>query len=198
MLRCVGGFGGGKYNQGKAGIEIAHINGSAGIQIGYAGIAQTGNGNSYGVELYGRGSTIVSMYDDAGATRFTMLASGNAAITGTYTTMSDIRIKENVRDIDDGEALNKILALQPKKYEYIDKDNKGDATIIGFIAQQVREVIPEAVSLHEKLAPNVLEWCDYVDGKIYINIPDITIGSKINFRTSEDKKQGDTLKVKYY
>ncbi len=195
MIRCVGGLGTGKYNGGKAGIECAHSNGSAGIQIGYNGIGQSGNGTSYGVNIYGRGAQLCNMFNNNGVSRFEMNDNGNLYITGSVNP-SDIRIKENIRDINDGEALNKILALQPKKYEYIDKQDRGDISVIGFIAQQVREVIPEAIKISEELAPNVLEWCDYIDGKLYINNPEITIGTKINFRTNEEKNEGDTLKVK--
>ena len=196
LLRCVGGLGNGKHNGGKAGIECCHSNGSAGIQLGYNGIGQTGNGTSYGVNIYSRGAIICNMINNSGTSKLQMNDNGNLYITGNYSTMSDIRIKENVRYIDDGEALNKILALQPKKYEYIDKHERGDKSVIGFIAQQVKEVIPEAIQISEKLLPNVLEWYDYIDGKLYINIPEITIGTKINFRTNEDKNEGDTLKVK--
>ena len=111
---------------------------------------------------------------------------------------SDSRIKENIRDIDDKEALNKILALQPKKYEYIDKKERGDISVIGFIAQQVREIIPEAVKINKKIAPNILNWYDYEYGKIFINIPDIKIGTEINFRYNDenDNETGQTLKIK--
>lgn len=195
ILRCVGGLGPGSYNGGKAGLEVCHTNGSAGIQIGYSGIGQSGNGTSYGVNIYGRGAQLCNMYNNNGVSRFEMNDNGNLYITGSVNP-SDIRIKENIRDIDDNEALNKILALQPKKYEYIDKQDRGHKTVIGFIAQQVREVIPEAIQISEELAPNILEWCDYIDGKLYINNPEITIGTKINFRTNEDKTTGDTLRVK--
>ena len=196
ILRCVGALGDGKHNNGKAGLEVCHLNGSAGLQIGYTGIGQCGNGASYGVELYGRGNTIVSMYDNGGTMRVQVGANGDFDIDGSLGNLSDIRIKENITEIDDKEALNKILALQPKKYEYIDKERRGDKSVIGFIAQQVREVIPEAVKIKEKLAPNVLEWFNYIDGKLYINNPEIKIGTRINFRTTEDKNEGNTLKVK--
>ena len=62
----------------------------------------------------------------------------------------------NIKDIDDDSALQKILSIQPKTYEYIDKYNKGDRTVYGFISQQIREIIPEAVSLQSDFIPNIL------------------------------------------
>jgi hypothetical protein len=70
--------------------------------------------------------------------------------------VSDERIKMNIKDIDDDSALQKILSIQPKTYEYIDKFNKGSNTVYGFISQQIKEVIPEAVLLQSDFIPNIL------------------------------------------
>jgi len=62
---------------------------------------------------------------------------------------SDERLKENIRNIDDGRS--KILKIQGKKYNF--KANEPDLNGIkksdyGFIAQEVKEIIPELVSLN--------------------------------------------------
>ena len=62
---------------------------------------------------------------------------------------SDIRIKKDIEDIDDTTALDKILRIQPKTYKYKDTLLKRDNRVIGFIAQQIKEVIPEAVELKQ-------------------------------------------------
>jgi len=54
---------------------------------------------------------------------------------------SDKRIKENINYIETG--LDKILALKPATFDYID----GVKNNIGWIAQDVQEVIPEAVNV---------------------------------------------------
>jgi hypothetical protein len=76
---------------------------------------------------------------------------------------SDTRIKQNIQDIDDDSALQIILAIKPKKYEYIDKIAKGDNKVYGFIAQQIREVLPEAVSIQKSYIPNIMLLADYND-----------------------------------
>jgi cyclophilin family peptidyl-prolyl cis-trans isomerase len=48
-----------------------------------------------------------------------------------------------------------INAIQPKTYEYIDKLNRGTNTVYGFIAQQVKEVLPQAVSIQTETIPNI-------------------------------------------
>ena len=49
--------------------------------------------------------------------------------------------------------IEKILLIQPKKYKYIDT-SRGEREVIGFIAQQILEIIPEAVDFGERQLPN--------------------------------------------
>jgi hypothetical protein len=74
---------------------------------------------------------------------------------------SDIRIKEDIEDINDDSALHMILAIEPKTYKYIDKVAKGDKKVYGFIAQQIKEVLPEAISLQPEYIPNIMLLADY-------------------------------------
>jgi len=71
---------------------------------------------------------------------------GNLRANGSFTTVSDERIKKDIEDIDDEDSLNKILLVQCKKYKYID-ETKGTNFVTGFIAQQIKEIIPEAVHI---------------------------------------------------
>jgi hypothetical protein len=57
--------------------------------------------------------------------------------------LSDEKLKENIITIDS--ALDKVLALRGVYYNWIDRQNGGDATRIGFIAQEVKEIVPELV-----------------------------------------------------
>ena len=63
-------------------------------------------------------------------------------------------LKKNIRDLQDDSALQMILNIQPKKYNYIDLQTKGSLAgteIYGFIAQQIKEVIPDAVKIQTEL-----------------------------------------------
>jgi hypothetical protein len=57
---------------------------------------------------------------------------------------SDLRLKENVKNVECG--LDMVLKMKPKHFDYIDgsKDN------LGFIAQDIQEIIPQAVSVSNK------------------------------------------------
>ncbi len=82
---------------------------------------------------------------------------------------SDSRIKEDITDINDDTALNMILAIEPKTYKYIDKLAKGNKKVYGFITQQIKEVLPDAVSIQRDYIPNIMLLADY-DNEIIIEL----------------------------
>jgi hypothetical protein len=57
---------------------------------------------------------------------------------------SDIRLKENINTIEN--ALDKVMNLRGVTYNWKDRFNGGDAVRLGFIAQEVQEVIPDLVT----------------------------------------------------
>ena len=69
---------------------------------------------------------------------------------------SDRRIKKNITDINDSSALDKIRLLEPKIYNYIDEKDRGTSNVYGFIAQEVANVLPYAVTVSEGDIPNIL------------------------------------------
>ncbi len=81
---------------------------------------------------------------------------------GSVAASSDARIKKNIVDIEDNNALQKIMAINPKTYNYIDP-MRGTSNVYGFIAQQIREVIPEAVGVRKDVIPNVFVLASYND-----------------------------------
>jgi hypothetical protein len=93
---------------------------------------------------------------------------------------SDSRIKEDIQDINDDDALNKILAIEPKTYKYIDKVERGDKKVYGFIAQQIRGIIPEATSIQKSYIPNVMLEADYNNKIITLPSQPTKIVIKVN------------------
>jgi hypothetical protein len=75
--------------------------------------------------------------------------------TGGLVTASDSRIKTNIQNINDEQALTTLRLLQPKTYEYVDKVRRGSETVIGFIAQEVADVLPRAVSKTTEVIPSI-------------------------------------------
>ena len=91
---------------------------------------------------FGNGSNGYTVYDVNNAvTRFYVTGGGQVHATSTsITAISDATLKENVRDLDKG--LNTVLALKPRRFDWKNGDGNN---IMGFIAQEVEEVMPELV-----------------------------------------------------
>jgi hypothetical protein len=70
---------------------------------------------------------------------------GNAQLSGTLTQSSDRRLKTNIESLDASTTLAALEQLDPVTFNWIDHD-KGNATQIGFIAQDVQKLFPDLVS----------------------------------------------------
>ena len=105
---------------------------------------------------------------------------GGVWCTDYFMASSDSRIKEDVQDIIDDIALQSILSIEPKTYKYVDKLQRGDKNVFGFIAQQIREVIPEAVSIQASYIPNIYLVADYIDSVITLSSQPTKVVIKVN------------------
>ena len=89
---------------------------------------------------------------------------------GTMYASSDRRVKKDLQILDDNEALQRLLKIEPKKYKYIDEINQGiNNYVFGFEAQQVKQHFPDAISLRKSIIPNIYETCEYTSNGIYFN-----------------------------
>ena len=117
-----------------------------------------------------------------GSDSFTILTNGSYSARGSVLTWSDKRYKKDIEDINDDSALQMILAIEPKTYRYID-ETKGTDRVYGFIAQQIKEVIPEAVDQLYNMMPNIYKLCRCEGNKkIYVSLPTDALGSEIDIR----------------
>jgi hypothetical protein len=65
--------------------------------------------------------------------------------------LSDARLKENIRDLDVG--LDAVLALKPRKFDWKEGKGQDKKDVRGFIAQEIEEVFPDLVSNWADPAP---------------------------------------------
>ena len=84
---------------------------------------------------------------------------------GGFWTLSDSRIKKNISAIVDSSTLDIFRKVEPKTYNYIDSYNK----VYGFIAQQIGEVLPEAVKVSIDYIPNFYRVCSINNNIITLN-----------------------------
>ncbi|MEM6805933.1 MAG: tail fiber domain-containing protein [Bacteroidota bacterium] len=94
------------------------------------------NGNSWSIYTQNSNSDL-SLYVNGTTLR------GNFSDTdGAYSTVSDIRLKTDVEDMNP--VLSDLMQLQAKRYHYIGNEDKKFS--LGFMAQEVEQFFPELVS----------------------------------------------------
>jgi hypothetical protein len=68
---------------------------------------------------------------------------------------SDRRIKTNIINADTSIALNKIMQLPLMTYNYTDYIEDGTQRVYGMIAQEVNEILPEAITFVKHIIPSI-------------------------------------------
>lgn len=127
-------------------LELSFTNGTeitdGGLLVSDGGLAVTGGGitSEFGVEITDLGSTLkINSLAGNGNPDIAVDNNGIIVLSGT----SDERFKKSIVTLDN--ALNTVLRLRGVRYEWKDKERFGAQEEIGFIAQEVQEVIPEVV-----------------------------------------------------
>ncbi|AGN30447.1 hypothetical protein SXAG_00166, partial [Synechococcus phage S-CBS4] len=86
--------------------------------------------------------TIIFRNQSGYATSATLTTSGNFTATGNVTAYSDIRVKDNVKQIEG--ALDKVQAIRGVTYNRTDLEDT-ERRYGGVIAQEIEKVLPEAI-----------------------------------------------------
>lgn len=84
--------------------------------------------------------------DHSGSVQLPSYAAGTLQVDGSgkLTTSSDVRLKHDIVPLSDG-ALAAVMALNPVTYKWNSEASSDERTQVGFIADDVMEVIPDAV-----------------------------------------------------
>jgi hypothetical protein len=129
----------------------------------------------------------------------------NQTTGGGWVFVSDKRVKKDIKDIKTARSLQRIMALKPKTYKKIYRQELSDTPIpqdvidadhVGFVAQDVMESNPHCVS--EWVDDNCV--CDGDDGKrLGINYGDINIhmvGAIQELKKQNDRQQKEIDELK--
>ena len=106
---------------------------------------------------------------------------------------SDERIKKNIIEINDSSALEKVRNIGCYWYNYKNYVEKGFTKTAGFIAQQVNEYVPEAITLVNTIIPNEYRLLNnYIWLELLYDSSDNIVENKIY-----DESGNDITKYKY-
>lgn len=139
----------------SSGLLLGTTNAGVGTATGFrvVGVTSDADRAELGSAASTNGGIGWSMYSTgAGAYRFYVGYGGTIYATSTTITgISDQRLKENIRDLDDG--LASVMALKPRKFDW--KENKGAniKNARGFIAQEFEQVFPDMIDEWQDPAP---------------------------------------------
>ena len=132
------------------------------IAYGVYGIAST-NTTSYGsVGVYGSNAS-------TGNSRYAGYFNGDLAYTGSFFKVSDVRFKEDIRDIEN--ALDRLVKIKPKEYRFkkIDGYTLPTGKQVGMIAQELEKEFPELIK-HSKVLKNPNDNTTSNDNEEYLMV----------------------------
>jgi hypothetical protein len=109
---------------------VADGTGALGSRLELGSSASTDS--SVGFDMYSTGAGAYRFYVGYGGTIF--------ATSTSISAISDISLKENIRELDTG--LSEVMRLKPRRFDWKNGDG---ANVAGFIAQELEEVLPELV-----------------------------------------------------
>lgn len=136
---------------------------TSGSGIGYGGYfyADNSSTSNFGATGYtaGSGSVNYGVYGLAsgGTTNYAMYCSGNGVYTGTWSSSSDAKLKQNISNLSPGLAA--VMKLRPTEYEFQANNpefksmNLATGLHYGFIAQELEQVLPGLVQQNVHTSP---------------------------------------------
>lgn len=123
------------------------------------------------------------------------LQSDYAVLGSAFIIPSDKRIKTDIEEVPDNLSLQKLRDISCCYYGYIDKLNRGFDKTIGFIAQQVKEHMPMAVSTHVDFIPNELRS---IENPQWTQVEDIDISTNYILTIPDLRDVSDNTIFKFY
>lgn len=163
-------------NAGRVGIGVVEPDKA---KFGVLGIAN--NTLNYGY-LNSSGNVGTS----SGTNGYSIYASNRIAAS-EFNAFSDARIKNIIGYSDINQDLLTLSKLKITDYTHIDTIGKGNKTYKKVIAQQVKEVYPQAVSTHTDVIPDIYQLTTIENGFIALPNTQLVVGEKVKLIFEEEE-----------
>lgn len=126
------------------GSTSSSLTSGVGVKFNPAGYSNTAIASCVGQESTNNAETWHVYSTGASAYRFYVGYNGTVYATSTtISSISDQRLKENIRDLDEG--LSKLLTLKPRKFDWKPGKGRDIKNDRGWIAQEFEQVFPEMI-----------------------------------------------------
>ena len=120
-----------------------------------------------------------------------------------FNAVSDARIKNITTRLDSGDSLSIINNLAATKYTYKDYKSMGSDEHIGFIAQELENYIPDAVTQRENYTPDIYSFTtstsyDEIKKELVIELAsdhNLAVGDSVMLMLEDDKATCEVLKI---
>jgi hypothetical protein len=116
------------------------------------------------------------------------IKTSNRILATEFNAYSDARHKTIKARKDGRSALSNILKLAPTAYTFIDVAAKGHGEKLGFIAQEVEEIMPLAVSKTTDFIPNVYALASSFNHDLNHNTLSISLSKEHDFKVGDEVK----------
>jgi hypothetical protein len=151
--------------------------------------------------------------DNNATYQISLKTSNSIWVCGTYIWLtSDQRIKKNIVNLNADKMMNILRNLRPISFNFIDHVKNGNKKKLGFIAQEINEILPEGITLNTDVIPNNMMKCEIDltskieasfilkpdDTDISLNYLLLTTESPLKFDTANPYSSTDTYKFKVY
>jgi len=151
------------------------------------------------VGVNGTIATSNARYFTPAASQLTVSAAAGSPAAGIYTTgsvistvgfyaSSDSRIKKNIMDATDLSCSYILQHLKPKIFNFIDIKERGIEPVWGFIAQEVKQIMPNAITYMKDFITNIFETADLCGNMI-------TLRNKTTAEILKDEVGYNKLKI---
>ena len=117
-------------------------------------------------------------YNTSNTTMNVGIRSYQSIATNAYIiSFSDMRLKKDIIELTDDSSLQKIRLLKPSSYKYKDPITKNEFnTVDGFIAQEVKEIMPHATGIITDIIPNIMILgTSIIDGSNTVSYTHLTL-----------------------
>jgi hypothetical protein len=159
------------------------------------------------------GSGKLPAADNNATYQISLKTSNSIWVCGTYIWLtSDQRIKKNIVNLNADKMMNILRNLRPISFNFIDHFKNGNKKKLGFIAQEINEILPEGITLNTDVIPNNMMKCEIdltseIEASFTLKPDDtditlqyllLTTESPLKFDTANPYSSTDTYKFKVY